>query len=64
MRYTPRQRVGIRGCMGLADSGITLPIKYREIVADKLGTAGWSVVELLQRHHTARLALMVDALGC
>jgi hypothetical protein len=31
----------IRGCCtGLANSGIMPPMKYREIVADKLGGAG------------------------
>src|SRR5438874_5363730 len=30
------------GCMGLADSGIMPPMKYWELVADKLSAAGWS----------------------
>jgi len=29
-------------CAGLADSGIMPPVKYWEIVADKLSAAGWS----------------------
>ena len=29
-------------CMGLAESGIMPPMKYWEIVADKLHAAGWS----------------------
>jgi hypothetical protein len=28
--------------MGLADSGMMPPMKYWEIIADKLGAAGWS----------------------
>ena len=28
--------------MGLADSGIMPPMKYWEIIADKLSVAGWS----------------------
>jgi hypothetical protein len=30
------------GCTVLADSGIMPPMKYWEIVADKLSAAGWS----------------------
>ena len=30
------------GCTRLADSGIMPPMKYWEIVADKLSAAGWS----------------------
>ena len=29
-------------CAGLANSGIMPPMKYWEIVADKLSAAGWS----------------------
>jgi hypothetical protein len=29
-------------CTGLADSGIVPPMKYWEIIADKLSGAGWS----------------------
>ena len=29
-------------CRGLAESGIMPPMKYWEIVADKLSAAGWS----------------------
>ena len=28
--------------MGIADSGMMVPMKYWEIVADKLSAAGWS----------------------
>ena len=39
-----------------ADSDIMLPVKYWEIVADKLSAAGLDI-GLLQRRHTRRLAL-------
>ena len=29
-------------CTGLADSGIMPPMKYREVIADKLHASGWS----------------------
>jgi hypothetical protein len=29
-------------CTGLAESGIIPPMKYQEIIADKLSAAGWS----------------------
>jgi hypothetical protein len=38
-------------------------MQYWEVIADKLSAARL-VVGLLQRHHTARLALVVDALSC
>ena len=28
-------------CMGLAESGIMPPMKYWEVIADKLSAAGW-----------------------
>src|SRR5437660_1903452 len=31
-----------RWCTGLADSGVMPPMKYWEIVADKLSAAGWT----------------------
>jgi len=35
------------GCMGLADSAIMPPMKYWEIIADKLSAVGWSWVPSL-----------------
>ncbi len=43
-----------------ADSDIMLPLKYWEIVADKLNAAGWSC-GYLQRRNAGWLALVVDA---
>src|SRR5438034_10317379 len=34
--------IAVLCCTGIADSGIMPPMKYWEIVADKLSAAGWS----------------------
>jgi len=46
--------------MGLADSGIMPPMKYWEIIADKLSGAGWSCGYLQRRDATGR-RWIVDA---
>jgi len=36
-------------CRGLADSGIMPPMKYWEIIADKLSAVGWLPISAAQR---------------